>query len=167
MSGQSQLDTDGAHPVQGTICQDHLYAIVLEPFLCLLCRWMAGLVLYDTAMRVVLSVHTGNMFLAAWDLGYLVQVETCQSIYLLGSSAWVNWVKSSVLIVSNGWEVGSLPPMLQGIYWTAASLLYLGVHLSPRQPSLLENCYQLKVIVSEWPQAWADPLLCLSLHGKV
>ncbi|CAM2096311.1 unnamed protein product [Caretta caretta] len=38
------------------------------------------------------------------DLGNLVQVEACQAVYSTASSDQVNWVKSSGLVVRDGWQ---------------------------------------------------------------
>lgn len=39
----------------------------------------------------------------------------CQAIYSEASSAWISWIKRSGLLVKNGWQVDSLPPMLCAI----------------------------------------------------
>ncbi|CAM2103337.1 unnamed protein product [Caretta caretta] len=51
------------------------------------------------------------------DPGNLVRVEVCQAIaiYSEASSTRVNWVKSSGLVVGDGWQASSLPPTLQAI----------------------------------------------------
>ncbi|CAM2115252.1 unnamed protein product [Caretta caretta] len=81
-----------------------LYALVIEPFLCLLCQRLTGLVLWEPEMRLVLSAYADDVLLVVQDLGDLVQVKACRAIYSAASSSWVNWVKSSGLVVGDGWQ---------------------------------------------------------------
>ncbi|CAM2115602.1 unnamed protein product [Caretta caretta] len=55
------------------------------------------------------------MLLVVQDPGNLAQVEACQAVYLATSSARANWVKSSGLVVGDGWQASSFPPVLQAI----------------------------------------------------
>ncbi|CAM2096245.1 unnamed protein product [Caretta caretta] len=83
---------------QGCPLSGQLYALVIEPFLCLLHRRLTGLVLREPVLRLVLSAYADDMLLVIQDLA---QVETCQAIYSAASSARVNWVKSSGLAVGD------------------------------------------------------------------
>ncbi|CAM2106367.1 unnamed protein product [Caretta caretta] len=74
-----------------------LYALAIEPFLCLLRRRLTGLVLREPELWLVLSVYADDVLLVVQDLGDLARVEACQAIYSAASSARVNWVKSSGL----------------------------------------------------------------------
>uniref|UniRef100_A0A674JQG0 Reverse transcriptase domain-containing protein n=1 Tax=Terrapene triunguis TaxID=2587831 RepID=A0A674JQG0_9SAUR len=112
---------------QGCPLSGQLYALAIEPFLCLLRRRMAGLALREPAMRLVLSAYADDVLLVVQDPDDLVRVEACQAVYSAASSARVNWVKSSGLVVGDGWQTSSLPPALQAIRWSAGPLLYLGV----------------------------------------
>ncbi|KAG6936057.1 hypothetical protein G0U57_013571, partial [Chelydra serpentina] len=107
-----------------------LYALAIEPFLCLLRRRLTGLVLREPGLRLVLLAYADDVLLVVQDPGDLVWVEACQTMYSAASSTRVNWVKSSGLVVGDGWQAGSLPPTLQAIRWSAGPLLYLGVYLS-------------------------------------
>ncbi|CAM4625408.1 unnamed protein product [Caretta caretta] len=84
---------------QGCPLSGQLYALAIEPFLCLLHRRLTGLVLWEPELRLVLSAYADDVLLVVQDPGDLAQVEACQAIYLAASSAWVNWVKSSGLVV--------------------------------------------------------------------
>ncbi|CAM2102732.1 unnamed protein product [Caretta caretta] len=75
------------------LCQQ--YALVIEPFLCLLYRRLTGLILWKLELQLVLLAYAIDVLLVVQDLGDLVRVETCQAVYSVASSAWVNWVKSS------------------------------------------------------------------------
>ncbi|CAM2097126.1 unnamed protein product [Caretta caretta] len=92
---------------QGCPLSGQLYALAIEPFLCLLRRRMTGLVLRELELRLVLSAYTDDVLLVVQDPGDLAQVEACQAIYSAASSARVNWVKSSGLAVGDwrqrGW----------------------------------------------------------------
>ncbi|KAG6933034.1 hypothetical protein G0U57_020284, partial [Chelydra serpentina] len=116
-----------------------LYALAIEPFLCLLRRRLTGLVLHEPGLQLVLSAYADDVLLVVQDPGDLVRVEACQMVYSAASSARVNWVKSSGLVVGDGWRASSLPPALQAIRWSAGPLLYLGVYLSATHPSPPEN----------------------------
>ncbi|KAG6924952.1 hypothetical protein G0U57_016041, partial [Chelydra serpentina] len=94
------------------------------------------------------------------------RVEACQAIYSAASSAQVNWVKSSGLVVGDGWQASSLPPALQAIRWSAGPLLYLGVCLSATHPSLPENWHDLEGRVTERLRRWTGLLRCLSFRGR-
>ncbi|CAM2118640.1 unnamed protein product [Caretta caretta] len=86
-----------------------LYALAIEPFLCLLRRRMTGLVLREPELRLVLSAYADDVLLVVQDPGDLARVEACQAIYLAASSARVNWVKSSGLAVGD-WRQAHVTP---------------------------------------------------------
>ncbi|CAM2117520.1 unnamed protein product [Caretta caretta] len=134
---------------QGCPLSDQLYALAIEPFLLLLCRRLTGLVLWEPELRLVLSAYTDDMLLVVQDPDDLVWVEACQPVYLAASSARVNWIKSSGLVVRDGWQVSSLPPALQAIQWSVGQLLYLGIYLSATHPSPSENWQDLEARVGE------------------
>ncbi|CAM2105229.1 unnamed protein product [Caretta caretta] len=89
-----------------------LYALVIDPFLCLLRQRLMGLVLWEPELQLVLSPYADDVLLVVQDPDDLVRVEACQAVYSVASSARVNWVKSSGLVVGDGWQASSLPPML-------------------------------------------------------
>ncbi|CAM2098498.1 unnamed protein product [Caretta caretta] len=148
---------------QGCPLSGQLYALAIEPFLCLLRRRLTSLVLREPELRLVLSAYADDVLLMIQDLGDLAWVEACQAIYLAASSARVNWVKSSGLVVGDWRQASSLPPALQTIRWSAGPLLYLGVYLSATHPSLLENWENLEGGVIERLRKWTGLLQCLSL----
>ncbi|CAM2106920.1 unnamed protein product [Caretta caretta] len=86
---------------QGCPLSGQLYALAIESFLCLLHRRLTGLVLQEPELWLVLSAYANDVLLMVQDPGDLVRVEACQAIYLAASSAWVNWVKSSGLVVGD------------------------------------------------------------------
>ncbi|CAM2100520.1 unnamed protein product [Caretta caretta] len=97
---------------QGCPLSGQLYALAIEPFLCLLRRRLTGLVLREPELRLILSAYADDVLLVIQDLGDLAQVEACQAIYSAASSARVNWVKSSGLAVGD-WQqiivIGEIP----------------------------------------------------------
>ncbi|CAM2107550.1 unnamed protein product [Caretta caretta] len=129
---------------QGCPLSGQLYALVIEPFLRLLCWRLSGLALREPELRLVLSAYADDVLLVVQDPDDLVWVEACQAVYLAASSARVNWVKSSGLVVGDGWQASSLPSALQAIRWSAGPLLYLGVYLSATHPSPPENWQDLE-----------------------
>ncbi|CAM5113518.1 unnamed protein product [Eretmochelys imbricata] len=151
---------------QGCPFSGQLYALAIEPFLCLLRRRLTGLVLWEPELQLILSAYADDVLLVIQDPGDLARVEACQAIYLAASSAQVNWVKSSGLAVGDWQQASSLPPALQTILWSAGPLLYLGIYLSATHPSLLENWENLEGGVIERLQKWTGLLLCLSLRGR-
>ncbi|CAM2111602.1 unnamed protein product [Caretta caretta] len=88
---------------QGCPLSGQLYALAIEPFLCLLCRRLTGLVLQEPELRMVLSAYADDVLLVVQDPGDLARVEACQAIYSAASSTRVNWVKSSGLAVGD-WQ---------------------------------------------------------------
>ncbi|CAM2105605.1 unnamed protein product [Caretta caretta] len=86
---------------QGCPLSGQLYALAIEPFLCLLRRRLMGLVLREPELRLVLSAYADDVLLVVQDPGDLAWVEACQAIYSAASSARVNWVKSSGLAVGD------------------------------------------------------------------
>ncbi|CAM2106123.1 unnamed protein product [Caretta caretta] len=82
-----------------------LYALAIEPFLCLLRRRLTGLVLWEPELRLVLSAYADDVLLVVQDPGDLARVKACQAIYSAVSSARVNWVKSSGLAVGDWRQV--------------------------------------------------------------
>ncbi|CAM2116256.1 unnamed protein product [Caretta caretta] len=86
---------------QGCPLSGQLYALAIEPFLCLLRRRMTGLVLREPELRLVLSAYANDILLVIQDPGDLARVEACHAIYSAASSARVNWVKSSGLAVGD------------------------------------------------------------------
>ncbi|CAM2106434.1 unnamed protein product [Caretta caretta] len=72
---------------QGCPLSGQLYARTIEPFLCLLCRRLTGLVLWEPDLRLVLLAHTDDVLLVVQDPGDLARVEACQAIYSAASSA--------------------------------------------------------------------------------
>ncbi|CAM4393604.1 unnamed protein product, partial [Caretta caretta] len=151
---------------QGCPLLGQLYALAIEPFLCLLRRRMTGLMLREPELRLVLSAYADDILLVVQDPGDLARVEACQAIYSAASSARVNWVKSSGLAVGDWRQVSSLPPALQTIRWSAGPLLYLGVYLSATHPSPPENWQNLEGGVIERIRRWTRLLRCLSLRGR-
>ncbi|CAM5076326.1 unnamed protein product [Natator depressus] len=151
---------------QGCPLSGQLYAVAIEPFLCLLRRRLTELVLREPELRLVLSAYADDVLLVVQDPGDLARVEACQAIYSAASSARVNWVKSSGLAVGDWWQVSSLPPALQTIRWSAGPLLYLGVYLSATHPSPPENWQNLEGGVIERIRKWTRLLRCLSLRGR-
>ncbi|CAM2101757.1 unnamed protein product [Caretta caretta] len=109
---------------QGCPISGQLYALAIEPFLCLLCRRLTGLVLREPELWLVLLVYADDVLLVVQDPDNLARVEACQAIYSAATSARVNWVKSSGLAVGDWQQVSSLPPALQTIRWSPAPLLY-------------------------------------------
>lgn len=93
------------------------------------------MVLSDPALSVALSAYADDVLLLSQDPEDLVWMEACQAVCSVSFSAWISWVKSSGLIVGDGWQVGSLPPALHTIQWGAGLLLYLGLYLSATDPS--------------------------------
>ncbi|CAM5117260.1 unnamed protein product [Natator depressus] len=148
---------------QGCPLSGQLYALAIEPFLCLLRRRLTGLVLREPELRLVLSAYADDVLLVVQDPGDLARVEACQAIYSAASSARVNWVKSSGLAVGDWRRVSSLPPALQTIRWSAGPLLYLGVYLSATHPSPPENWQNSEGGVIERIRKWTRLLRCLSL----
>ncbi|CAM5120791.1 unnamed protein product [Natator depressus] len=124
-----------------------------------------GLVLRELELWLVLLAYTADVLLVVQDLGDLAWVEACQAVYLAASSALVNWVKSFDLVVGDGWQASSLPPMLQAIL-NAGLLFYLGIYFSATHPSLPENWHGLEGRVIERLRKWTGLLWCLSLQGR-
>ncbi|CAM5135739.1 unnamed protein product [Natator depressus] len=151
---------------QGCPLSGQLYALAIEPFLCLLRRRLTGLVLREPELWLVLSAYADDVLLVVQDPGDLARVEACQAIYSAASCARVNWVKSSGLAVGDWRQVSSLPPALQTIRWSAGPLLYLGVYLSATHPSPPENWQNLEGGVIERIRKWTRLLRCLSLRGR-
>ncbi|CAM2108981.1 unnamed protein product [Caretta caretta] len=119
---------------------------------------LMGLVLREPELRLVLSAYADDVLLLVPDPGDLVRVEACQAIYSAASSPQVNWVKSSGLVVGDGWQASSLPPTRQAIRWSAGPLLYLGIYLSAMHPSPPENWHDLEGRVIERLQKWTGLL---------
>ncbi|CAM5159861.1 unnamed protein product [Natator depressus] len=122
--------------------------------------------LLELELRLVLLAYADDVLLVVQDPGDLVRVEACQTIYSPASSARVNWIKSSGLLVRNRWQVNSLPPTLQAIRWSVGPLLYLSVYLSAMHPSPPEHWYGLEGRVTEQLRRWTGLLQCLSLRGR-
>ncbi|CAM2095978.1 unnamed protein product [Caretta caretta] len=151
---------------QGCPLSGQLYALAIEPFLCLLRRRLTGLALREPELRLVLSAYADDVLLVVQDPGDLARVEACQAVYLAASSARVNWVKSSGLVVGDWRQASSLPPALQAIRWSAGPLLYLGVYLSATHPSPPENWHGLEGRVVERLRRWTGLLRCLSFRER-
>ncbi|CAM2113124.1 unnamed protein product [Caretta caretta] len=151
---------------QGCPLSGQMYALAIEPFLCLLCQRLTGLVLREQELWLVLSAYTDDVLLMVRDPDDLVRVAACQAVYSAASSARVNWVKSSGLVVGDRWQASSLPPVLQAIWWSAGPLLYFGIYLSTMHLSLLENWQDLEARVGERLRRWTGLFRCLSLRGK-
>ncbi|CAM2099404.1 unnamed protein product [Caretta caretta] len=83
-----------------------------------------GLVLRELELRLVLLVYADDVLLMVQDPGDLVRVEACQAIYSVASSALVNWVKSSGLVVGDGWQASSLSPTLQAIWCSILAFFF-------------------------------------------
>ncbi|CAM2096356.1 unnamed protein product [Caretta caretta] len=83
---------------QGCPLSGQLYALAIEPFLCLLRRRLTGLALREPELQLVLSAYADDVLLMVQDPGDLARVEACQAVYSAASSVRVNWVKSSGLV---------------------------------------------------------------------
>ncbi|CAM2112989.1 unnamed protein product [Caretta caretta] len=93
---------------QGCPHSHQLYALAIEPFLRLLCRRLTRLAHWKLELQLVLLVYADNVLLVVQDPDDLVRVEACQAVYLAASSARVNWVKSSGLVVGDGWQMAAV-----------------------------------------------------------
>ncbi|CAM2116383.1 unnamed protein product [Caretta caretta] len=129
-----------------------------------------GLALREPELRLVLSAYADDVFLVVQDPDDLVWVEACQAVYSVASSARVSWVKSSGLVVGDGWQASSLPPALQAIWWSTGPLLYLSVYLSAMHPSPPENWQDLEARVAIeylplWMRAHTDASGCAEIWG--
>ncbi|CAM2096670.1 unnamed protein product [Caretta caretta] len=62
---------------QGCPLSGQLYALGIEPFLCLLHRRLTGLALQERELRLVLLVYADNVLLVIQDPGDLARVEAC------------------------------------------------------------------------------------------
>lgn len=69
--------------------------------------------LHKPKLWVVLSACADDILLVVLDPGDLAQVEACQVIYLAASFTQVIWIKSFGQMISDGWKVSSVPPVLQ------------------------------------------------------
>ncbi|CAM2112407.1 unnamed protein product [Caretta caretta] len=87
--------------IRAALLSGQLYTITIEPFLRLLRKRMKELILREPDFQVVQLVCADDVFFT----GDLAWMEDCQALYLLISSARVNWVKSSGLMVGNGWTL--------------------------------------------------------------
>ncbi|CAM2119993.1 unnamed protein product [Caretta caretta] len=113
---------------QGCPLSGQLYALAIEPFLCLLRRRMTGLVLREPEMRLVLSAYADDVLLVVQDPGDLARLEACQAIYSAASSARVNWVKSSGLAVGDWRQETHMDPTAEDSY----SVVFLQeTHMDP------------------------------------
>ncbi|CAM5144196.1 unnamed protein product [Eretmochelys imbricata] len=72
---------------QGCPLLGQLYALAIEPFLCLLRRRLTGLVLWEPELRLVLSAYADDVLLVVQNPGDLARMEACQAIYSAASSA--------------------------------------------------------------------------------
>ncbi|KAM9127244.1 uncharacterized protein ACDP82_011536 [Pangshura tecta] len=64
-----------------------LYILVIEPFLCLLCRRLMGLGLPDPELQLVLSAYANDVLLVVQDPSALMLVEPYYALYSAASSA--------------------------------------------------------------------------------
>ncbi|CAM2106009.1 unnamed protein product [Caretta caretta] len=103
-----------------------LYALAIEPFLCLLHRRVTVLVLREPELQLVLSAYADDVLLMIQDPGDLARMEACQAIYSAASSTQDNWVKSSGLTVGDWRQASSLLPALQTIWSQVLSFLREG-----------------------------------------
>ncbi|CAM2117180.1 unnamed protein product [Caretta caretta] len=158
----TELASFGQGVWQGCPLSGQLYALAIEPFLRLLRQ---RLVLREPELQLVLSAYADDVLLVVQDPDDLVQVEACQAVYSATSSAPVNWVKSSGLVVRDRWQASSLPPVLQAIRWSAGPLLYLSVYLSAKHPSPQENWQDLEARQASVFLGTLDPHECLVLDG--
>ncbi|CAM2117172.1 unnamed protein product [Caretta caretta] len=72
---------------QGCSLSGQLHALVIEPFICLLCWRLTGWVLREPELRLVLSAYADDVLLMVRDPGDLVRVEAYQTVYSTASSA--------------------------------------------------------------------------------
>ncbi|CAM2111078.1 unnamed protein product [Caretta caretta] len=82
-----ELVSFGREVRQGCPLSGQLYALAIEPFLCLLRRRMTGLVLREPELQLVLSAYADDVLLVVQDPGDLARVEACHAIYSAASSA--------------------------------------------------------------------------------
>ncbi|CAM2102579.1 unnamed protein product [Caretta caretta] len=80
----TELVSFGRGVRQGCPLSGQLYALAIEPFLCLLRRRLTVLVLRESELRLVLSAYADDVLLVVQDSGNLVRVE---AIYSAASSA--------------------------------------------------------------------------------
>ncbi|CAM4697257.1 unnamed protein product, partial [Caretta caretta] len=101
---------------------------------------LTGLVLREPKLRLVLSAYANDVLLVVQDSD-LAWLEACQTVYSTASSSWVNRVKSSGLVVGDGWQA------LQRLLYGAGlqydrRLLYLDLRGLPQDLSRLPVFYQ-------------------------
>ncbi|CAM2105799.1 unnamed protein product [Caretta caretta] len=165
---------------QGCPLSGQLYALAIEPFLCLLRRRMTGLVLQEPELRLVLSAYADDVLLVVQDPGDLARVEACQAIYSAASSARVNWVKSSGLAVGDWRQAGVAilfsPDLRPEVLGVAEAMLGCLLHLRVRIEGLVVNLINIYAPTSgperlqfyQWASAFLGTLdshECLVLGG--
>ncbi|CAM2098582.1 unnamed protein product [Caretta caretta] len=144
---------------QGCPLSGQLYALAIKPFFCLLRRRLTGVVLWEPELRLVPSAYADDVLLMIQDPGDLAWQASTHAIYSAASSARVNWVKSSGLVVGDWRQASFLPPALQTIPWSAGPLLYLSIYLSATHPSPPENWENLEGGVIERLWKWTRTTL--------
>ncbi|CAM2119676.1 unnamed protein product [Caretta caretta] len=136
---------------QGCPLSGQLYALAIEPFLCLLRRRLTGLVLREPELRLVLSAYADDVLLVVQDPGDLARVEACQTIFSAASSARVNWVKSSGLAVG-GLAADSHECLVQGrdFNTTLKERDRSGAEPSPATTNILQGIVEHHSLVDVW-----------------
>ncbi|CAM2112899.1 unnamed protein product [Caretta caretta] len=94
----------------------------------------------------------------------LVQVEACQAVYSAASSAWVNWVKSSGLVVGDGWQLANSTAKTKPFYISASSVSStIGskckerLHFSATNPEVfLQETHTDPAAEDKWRLEWGD-----------
>ncbi|CAM2100818.1 unnamed protein product [Caretta caretta] len=91
-------------------------------------RRLTGLALREPELRLILSAYADDILLMVRNPGDLARVEACQAVYSAASSARVNWVKSSGLVVGRPIRI-RLPKTAGG--WIGGDRVYFS-HLTVR-----------------------------------
>lgn len=122
-------------------------------------------------MTLLLSAYTGcsllYKFFAVQDSADLVQVEACQSLCSVTSSACATSSRALAWWWVTGGRWAHLDLHSKASIEVLAHCSTWGGHLSSRDPSPPENWQQVEVRVLELWQAWACLLWCLSLRGRL
>jgi len=151
---------------QGCPLSGQLYALAVEPLLCLLRKNVSGVCVGNSIYNTIkLTAYADDITVFVKTQADVNKIKNCLCLYEKASSAKLNWSKTEALWC-NGHSTKVLPFISENEKWGKLGLKFLGIYLS-NEEFQKKNMENVKDKVCAKLSKWCWLLSQLSYRGRV